>query len=62
MTRAWPGAVYEDEPDEVFLLYSGIAVGLVLLAGLMSGLTLALLPLDAVDLEVTLSIVTTPAL
>lgn len=38
--------------DEVFTLYCVVAAGLVLIAGLMSGLTLGLMSLDALDLEV----------
>ena len=37
---------------ELRLVYILISVGLVLLAGLMSGLTLGLMSMDAVDLEV----------
>ena len=40
------------ENDEVFTLYCVIAAVLVLVAGLMSGLTLGLMSLDALDLEV----------
>lgn len=40
------------EQDEVFTLYCTIAVVLVLIAGLMSGLTLGLMSIDALDLEV----------
>lgn len=40
------------ENDEVFTLYCLIAAALVLIAGLMSGLTLGLMSLDALDLEV----------
>ena len=43
------------EADDVFLLYTFMAAALVLMAGLMSGLTLGLLSLDAVDLEVSQS-------
>ena len=43
------------EADDVFLLYTLMASALVLMAGLMSGLTLGLLSLDAVDLEVRLA-------
>ncbi|KAA6425546.1 MAG: hypothetical protein FRX49_04443 [Trebouxia sp. A1-2] len=38
--------------DEVFTLYCAIVAGLVLIAGLMSGLTLGLMSLDGLDLEV----------
>lgn len=42
-----------DSPDEAQkIFYSCISIGLVLLAGLMSGLTLGLMSLDSVDLEV----------
>ena len=37
---------------EMRLVYILISIGLVLLAGLMSGLTLGLMSMDAVDLEV----------
>lgn len=40
------------ENEEVFTLYCVIAAALVLIAGLMSGLTLGLMSLDALDLEV----------
>ena len=40
------------EKDEVFTLYCTIAAVLVLIAGLMSGLTLGLMSLDTLDLEV----------
>ena len=39
---------------EARLAYILISIGLVLLAGLMSGLTLGLMSMDAVDLEVLL--------
>ncbi len=39
--------------DEQWFLYISIAVGLVLLAGLMSGLTLGLMSMDVLDMEVT---------
>ena len=38
--------------DEVFTMYCAIVAGLVLIAGLMSGLTLGLMSLDGLDLEV----------
>lgn len=38
--------------DEQWFLYIGIVVGLVLLAGLMSGLTLGLMSIDVLDMEV----------
>jgi hypothetical protein len=38
--------------DEQWLLYISIVVGLVLLAGLMSGLTLGLMSMDVLDMEV----------
>ena len=42
-----------DETDpELRVFYIGISTGLVLLAGLMSGLTLGLMSMDQVDLEV----------
>lgn len=40
----------EDNAQTIF--YSCISISLVLLAGLMSGLTLGLMSLDSVDLEV----------
>jgi hypothetical protein len=42
----------EELDDFTTVLYVSISVGLVLLAGLMSGLTLGLMSLDMVDLEV----------
>ena len=42
----------ESERDEVFTLYCTIAAALVVIAGLMSGLTLGLMSLDTLDLEV----------
>lgn len=41
-----------EERDEVFTLYCSIVAVLVLVAGLMSGLTLGLMSLDTLDLEV----------
>ena len=41
-----------DVTPELRLVYILISIGLVLLAGLMSGLTLGLMSMDAVDLEV----------
>ena len=41
-----------EERDEVFTLYCSVVVALVLIAGLMSGLTLGLMSLDTLDLEV----------
>lgn len=38
--------------DEQWFLYISIVVGLVLLAGLMSGLTLGLMSMDVLDMEV----------
>ena len=38
--------------DDEWTLYISIAVGLVLLAGLMSGLTLGLMSLNVLDMEV----------
>ena len=38
--------------DEIFTMYCTIVVALVLIAGLMSGLTLGLMSLDGLDLEV----------
>jgi hypothetical protein len=38
--------------DEEWVIYICIVVGLVLLAGLMSGLTLGLMSLDMLDMEV----------
>lgn len=38
--------------DEQWFLYIAIVVGLVLLAGLMSGLTLGLMSMDVLDMEV----------
>ena len=43
-----------DTPEGQKVLYLCISVGLVLMAGLMSGLTLGLMSLDQVDLEVGL--------
>ena len=40
------------ENETQAVLYSCISIGLVLLGGLMSGLTLGLMSLDSVDLEV----------
>ena len=48
------------EAEDVFILYTALAAALVLMAGLMSGLTLGLLSLDAVDLEVRLPMDLTP--
>ena len=45
----------------VKLTYALISVGLILLAGLMSGLTLGLMSLDMVDLEVTICYATVHA-
>lgn len=42
-----------DVTPEMRLVYILISIGLVLLAGLMSGLTLGLMSMDAVDLEVS---------
>lgn len=41
-----------EERDEIFTLYCSIVAVLVLIAGLMSGLTLGLMSLDTLDLEV----------
>ena len=41
-----------EERDEVFTFYCSIVAVLVLVAGLMSGLTLGLMSLDTLDLEV----------
>ena len=41
-----------DVTPQLRLVYILISIGLVLLAGLMSGLTLGLMSMDAVDLEV----------
>ncbi len=38
--------------DEDWTMYIGIVVALVLLAGLMSGLTLGLMSMDVLDMEV----------
>ena len=50
--------VYADELTEKnegqAVLYIGISVGLTLLAGLMSGLTLGLMSMDQVDLQASL--------
>lgn len=43
----------EDLDDFTFWLFVAISVGLVVIAGLMSGLTLGLMSLDVVDLEVS---------
>ncbi|KAL3148860.1 hypothetical protein ABBQ32_001734 [Trebouxia sp. C0010 RCD-2024] len=45
----WPQA---EEHEEILTLYCSIVVILVLIAGLMSGLTLGLMSLDTLDLEV----------
>ena len=44
-----------EERDEALTLYCSIVAILVLIAGLMSGLTLGLMSLDTLDLEVNLS-------
>lgn len=41
-----------EERDEMFTLYCSVVAVLVLIAGLMSGLTLGLMSLDTLDLEV----------
>lgn len=41
-----------EERDEMFTLYCSVVAVLVLVAGLMSGLTLGLMSLDTLDLEV----------
>lgn len=41
-----------EERDEMFTLYCSTVAVLVLVAGLMSGLTLGLMSLDTLDLEV----------
>lgn len=43
-------------PWQDFLLYGGIAVGLILLGGTMSGLTVGMLSLDELELEMKLAI------
>ncbi len=48
-------ALTPDKRDEIFVSYLSISVGLICLAGLMSGLTLGLLSLDTLDLEVRIS-------
>ena len=56
MLMRWLFGLRDDDGDELddftTVLYIAISVGLVLLAGLMSGLTLGLMSLDMVDLEV----------
>lgn len=47
-----PAPADPDEDEDDFVLYVTISICLVLLAGLMSGLTLGLMSLDLVDLEV----------
>eukprot|EP00878_Enallax_costatus_P027684 GHUV01029827.1.p1 GENE.GHUV01029827.1~~GHUV01029827.1.p1 ORF type:complete len:584 (+),score=81.51 GHUV01029827.1:159-1910(+) len=42
----------EDLPEWLFWTYAGISAALVMMAGLMSGLTLGLMSLDEIDLEV----------
>jgi hypothetical protein len=42
----------EDLPPWLFWTYLGVSIGLVSMAGLMSGLTLGLMSLDELDLEV----------
>lgn len=44
----------EQLPPWLFWTYLGISIGLVTMAGLMSGLTLGLMSLDELDLEVCL--------
>lgn len=46
------GVAEEAEDDVLFTAYICITIGLVIMAGLMSGLTLGLMSLDMVDLEV----------
>lgn len=43
-------------PEYLFILYTAVSVWLVLIAGLMSGLTLGLMSLDAIDMEVGLTV------
>ena len=43
----------EEEDPGLKVVYIGVSIGLVLLAGLMSGLTLGLMSMDQVDLEVS---------
>ena len=43
----------EDERPGLEAVFICVSIGLVLLAGLMSGLTLGLMSMDQVDLEVT---------
>ena len=45
-------AMTPEQRGEIFVSYISISVGLICLAGLMSGLTLGLLSLDTLDLEV----------
>jgi len=57
-TISFRNTVFDNPPysaskrDEVFTLYCTIVAVLVLIAGLMSGLTLGLMSLDGLDLEV----------
>jgi hypothetical protein len=44
----------EEEQPGLKVMYICVSIGLVLLAGLMSGLTLGLMSMDQVDLEVGL--------
>lgn len=46
----------EQLPPWLFWTYLGISIGLVTMAGLMSGLTLGLMSLDELDLEVRATI------
>lgn len=48
----WHGGSQTEEHDEVVTLYCSIVAILVVIAGLMSGLTLGLMSLDTLDLEV----------
>ena len=43
-----------EEQDEMFTIYCSVVAVLVLVAGLMSGLTLGLMSIDTLDLEVCL--------
>ena len=54
---SWGGALGQEEPaaklsSAMFFTYIGISAALVLMAGLMSGLTIGLMALDDMEMEV----------
>ena len=57
----WQKSHNPKESTDAFILFTLASVLLVLLAGLMSGLTLGLLSLDSIDLEVRAACVAPPA-